>query len=296
MGSPLVSILIPNYNKAPYIRGTLDSVLAQTYIKWECIIVDDHSTDDSWDILKEYAQKDSRFRIFKRPNNLMPGGNASRNYAMENAKGTYLFFLDSDDLYNENRLTNSVKFLIQNKVSAVYSGAWVRYNDRNEIISSREFMENETAIEFLLFNGGWAPTPTFIIHQDIARKVKFDEFLKRHQDYDFFIKVSNFTKWVFYNSYDVIVNWSRQDYYKLNYDDCIMFYEKYFDHLDQNKIDYMINFAKKVARFSPDSKILLYFHEKIVSSRYPLKLKYRILFKCPHVFFLLAKLKSRITA
>lgn len=95
---PLVSILIPNYNKAPYIRETLDSVLAQTYTNWECIIVDDHSTDESWNILEEYQAKDSRFKIFKRPDHLPKGGNACRNYAFELSKGKFIQWFDSDDI------------------------------------------------------------------------------------------------------------------------------------------------------------------------------------------------------
>ena len=100
----LVSILIPNYNKAPYISETLDSVLAQTYTNWECIIVDDHSTDNSWKILEEYALKDSRFKIFQRPSHLPKGGNTCRNYAFELSNGEYIQWFDSDDLMLENML------------------------------------------------------------------------------------------------------------------------------------------------------------------------------------------------
>lgn len=95
---PLVSVLIPNYNKAPYLRKTLDSVLAQTYTHWECIIVDDHSTDDSWKILEEYAKKDSRFKIYQRPDHLLKGGNVCRNSAFKSSKGDLILFLDSDDV------------------------------------------------------------------------------------------------------------------------------------------------------------------------------------------------------
>lgn len=95
---PLVSILIPNYNKSPYLRETLDSVLAQTYAHWECIIVDDHSTDGSWEILEEYADRNFRFKIFKRPDHLPKGGNVCRNFALKNSVGDYVLFLDSDDI------------------------------------------------------------------------------------------------------------------------------------------------------------------------------------------------------
>lgn len=95
---PQVSILIPNYNKAPYLRDTLNSVLAQTYTSWECIVVDDHSTDQSWAILEEYAKLDARIKVYIRPVNSAKGGNVCRNFALELAKGELVLFLDSDDI------------------------------------------------------------------------------------------------------------------------------------------------------------------------------------------------------
>lgn len=110
----LVSILICNYNKGDYLRETLDSVIGQTYTNWECIIVDDHSIDNSWKILEEYAVLDSRFKIYKRPDNRRKGGNAARNYAFELSKGRYVNWLDSDDLINsiflEEKLTTFQSF------------------------------------------------------------------------------------------------------------------------------------------------------------------------------------------
>lgn len=94
----ILSILIPNFNKGPYLKETLDSVLAQTFPDWECIVVDDHSTDGSWEILKEYTLRDPRFLIFKRPVQLPKGGNSCRNYGLSISKGNFILFLDSDDV------------------------------------------------------------------------------------------------------------------------------------------------------------------------------------------------------
>ncbi|MBN3582537.1 glycosyltransferase family 2 protein [Algoriphagus aestuarii] len=111
----VVSILIPNYNKAPYLRECLDSVSAQTYSNWECIVVDDHSTDDSWEILKEYAEKDQRFKIIKRPDFLAKGGNVCRNYSLKIAKGEYCIFLDSDDVLADYCLYNRMGQIRKNR-------------------------------------------------------------------------------------------------------------------------------------------------------------------------------------
>ena len=77
---PFFSIIIPVYNVAPYLRECLDSVLAQTYPNWECLCVNDGSTDGSSAILDEYAEKDSRFRVFHKTNG---GVSAARNISLQ---------------------------------------------------------------------------------------------------------------------------------------------------------------------------------------------------------------------
>lgn len=89
------SIIIPVYNTAPYLRECLDSIRNQTFTDWECICVDDGSTDDSWAILQEYAAKDPRFQIFHQENQ---GVSAARNYALDHIRGDYFTFVDSDDM------------------------------------------------------------------------------------------------------------------------------------------------------------------------------------------------------
>lgn len=95
--SPLISIIIPTYNRAHLIGETLDSVLAQTYENWECIIVDDGSSDNTDEVVDVYAKKDSRFKYCHRKS-LPKGASHCRNIGLEKAEGVYCIFLDSDDL------------------------------------------------------------------------------------------------------------------------------------------------------------------------------------------------------
>jgi len=99
--TPTFSIIIPVYNVAPYLRECLDSVLAQTFIGWEAICVDDGSTDGSGAILDEYAGKDSRFKVIHQAN---AGVSAARNAALEVARGDWICFLDADDYFEKNHL------------------------------------------------------------------------------------------------------------------------------------------------------------------------------------------------
>jgi glycosyltransferase involved in cell wall biosynthesis len=106
---PLVSIIIPTYNRAHLIGVTLHSVVSQTYLNWECIIVDDGSSDNTDEVVGEYVKKDSRFKYYHRPEEHLLGGNGARNYGFKMSKGEYVNWLDSDDLFSENKIDDQVK-------------------------------------------------------------------------------------------------------------------------------------------------------------------------------------------
>ncbi|MCC9071705.1 glycosyltransferase family 2 protein [Flavobacterium sp. F-65] len=103
--NPLVSIIIPTYNRATLIRETLDSILGQTYGNWECIIVDDGSIDDTEKVVNEYVKKDNRFQFHHRPKNRHKGGNAARNYGFEISSGEFVNWFDSDDIMRSDKIT-----------------------------------------------------------------------------------------------------------------------------------------------------------------------------------------------
>ena len=109
---PLISIITPNYNCGRFIAQTIESVLAQTYTNWEMLIVDDCSTDNSYQIALEYAQKDSRIKVFQNEKN--SGAAISRNKAIELSQGEYLAFLDSDDLWLPEKLEKQLQFMQEN--------------------------------------------------------------------------------------------------------------------------------------------------------------------------------------
>lgn len=98
---PVISIIMPVYNVAQYLRECIDSIFAQTFTDWEMIAVDDGSADESAAILKEYAQNDKRLKILQQSNK---GAAAARNYGMQYASGKYLMFLDSDDIFEPDML------------------------------------------------------------------------------------------------------------------------------------------------------------------------------------------------
>ena len=108
----LVSIIMPNYNGGRFLPETLESVLSQTYKNWELLIVDDCSTDGSRELIGSYAEKDDRIRpVFLEENS---GAAQARNVALLAAKGKWIAFLDSDDLWLPEKLEKQIAFMTEN--------------------------------------------------------------------------------------------------------------------------------------------------------------------------------------
>ncbi|WP_294591016.1 glycosyltransferase family 2 protein [uncultured Bacteroides sp.] len=116
----MVSVITPCYNSENYISATIESVISQTYRDWEMIIVDDCSTDFSPKIIKEFAKRDSRIKYIKTAS---PSGSPTfpRNVGLAYAKGRYIAFLDSDDLWLPMKLEEQLGLFNDEKVAIVYS-------------------------------------------------------------------------------------------------------------------------------------------------------------------------------
>jgi len=128
VNSPLISIIIPTFNRAHLISETLDSILAQTYQNWECIIVDDGSTDNTVEVINEYVKKDSRFQLHHRPIDRLPGGNASRNYGFELSKGDFINWFDDDDIMIDNFISKKLELFSEEIDLVICSGTYVDQN------------------------------------------------------------------------------------------------------------------------------------------------------------------------
>ena len=114
-----VSIITPTYNASRFITETIHSVKKQTYTNWEMIIVDDCSTDNTVDIVKQEMEHDSRIKLFELKENSGPA--IARNRAITAAKGTYLAFLDSDDLWLPQKLERQIAFMEKNNLAFSYT-------------------------------------------------------------------------------------------------------------------------------------------------------------------------------
>lgn len=121
----LVSIIMPAYNASEFIQESIDSVIAQTYDKWELIIIDDGSIDDTSMIVKSNILKDDRIKLFYQENSKQ---GKARNLGIENADGEYLAFLDSDDLWLPHKLEVQLKEFENYDVDLVFSDSYFFYD------------------------------------------------------------------------------------------------------------------------------------------------------------------------
>lgn len=116
---PLVSVIMPCYNMEKFIAYTIESVQRQTYPHWELLIVDDTSTDKTADIVKSHQNQDDRIHFSVKPKH--SGIADTRNQCLKMAKGRFLAFLDSDDLWHPEKLEQQLKFMTERKIGFSYS-------------------------------------------------------------------------------------------------------------------------------------------------------------------------------
>lgn len=214
--NPLVSIIIPVCNRAGLIGETLDSVLAQTYQNWECIIVDDGSTDDTKSVVQKYVDKDSRFKLYDRPESHKPGGNGARNYGIKMSSGGYIMFLDSDDLLSTSCLSVRITSILGTDLHfAVFkSASFIDNIDNNMLkIFNKYYDENLIYLKnFFILNSPWNILCPFYKLRDRKNFLLFDENLQRFQDIDFHIRSIITAQ----QNFKIFSNLNPDTFYRLN--------------------------------------------------------------------------------
>lgn len=183
----LISIIIPVYNRQELVKDALDSVLAQTYQAWECIVIDDGSTDDTWTVLKKYAQKDNRFKIHKR-NREPKGAPTCRNIGISLAQGEYVIFLDSDDMLAPDCLSFRIK---STKIYPEYS-VWIfdtsifrkHVGDDDRMWNVLYSKENDL-VRYLKSDPVWSISGPLWLNASI---LSFDETAIAAQDWEYHVR------------------------------------------------------------------------------------------------------------
>lgn len=186
--TPLVSIIMPVFNRAHLIGETLDSISTQTYTNWECIIVDDGSTDDTDTVVGKYVLKDARFKYYHRPVDRHKGANACRNYGFERSNGEYVNWFDSDDLMKKNFVSKKVFLLKHPNTDVVFCG----YSKFGETLFKDTLYNvffSGDIIDDLITKKVVFITSTFMIKKAVLQDKRFDESILKSQDLEFFFRL-----------------------------------------------------------------------------------------------------------
>jgi teichuronic acid biosynthesis glycosyltransferase TuaG len=187
MKNPEVSVIMPNYNGANYLIASISSLLRQTFTDWELVLIDDCSTDRSWNIIQSYATRIPKIKCIKNAKRVGPG--AARNKGLELATGRFIAFLDSDDLWPSDRLTHQITFMKDNKIVMSF-GDYDRIDPLGHKIL-KEVHEQKESVEFddLLGNPLLSITTLMIDRTKIETLPKFPENIWRAEDYLFHLEL-----------------------------------------------------------------------------------------------------------
>jgi len=194
---PLVSVIMPAYNAEKFIGEAIDSILNQTFKDFEFIILDDCSTDKTWEIIQEYAKKDERIIPVKNEKNLKIS--ATLNRGIEMAKGKYIARMDADDWSYPQRFEKQVHYLEEN-TDVVIVGSVIEVADSNMVVLNlRKYPLDDKSIRSTILKYSTFAHPSVTYRRGEAVKCgMYNIKLFDSEDYDFYFRIGNFGKFANY--------------------------------------------------------------------------------------------------
>jgi len=176
---PKISLIIATYNRGALIGETLRSIQAQTYTNWECIIIDDGSSDDTHLEVEPFVSKDNRITYQNRPDTISKGANACRNYGFSISTGDYIKFFDSDDVMLPEHLSVSMDIMLSRKLDFVVADCC---NFDEDGLRERPYETNKAYVaieagDFAKFRNGWI-TNDLLVGREIASQLVFNEQIR----------------------------------------------------------------------------------------------------------------------
>ena len=190
--NPKVSILVPQYNTKKVLLETIESVLSQTYRNWEMIIVDDCSTDGSYEYAMTLSEKDQRIKVFQLDCNSGPG--AARKYAFEKATGEIIAFLDSDDLWMPVKLERQIKFMYDCHYEFTCTD-YEQINEQSKRIGRTIYCKEQADYKTVLRTCP-VGSSTVMITSDLLRKVEMPT-IRKNNDYSLWLRILKIYPYVY---------------------------------------------------------------------------------------------------
>jgi glycosyltransferase involved in cell wall biosynthesis len=288
--NPLISIIIPVFNREKLIVRTLESIQNQTYSNWECIIVDDGSTDNTLNVIKSFVDEEKRFQIISHHH--VGNANILRNIGINMAKGKYVAMLDSDDEFMPHHLSRRLAKIEEWSCDGIY-GSYLLF-DGLESKKKKAYTPIGNFANYL-FSGGVAPTPSHFYTKESISDVMWDEAYKRHQDLDLSIRFSDKYKFYCDEEVTVIVNWEKGVVRNIDFPSCIKFIETYYDQIDQK---HLISYSRDMIIFGGSKNLksvnLKIFIAVLKGNLKDLSFIIRLIYRYPRVMYLWSKFRGDI--
>ena len=185
-----VSIIIPTYNRASLIGKTIESIISQTYEDWECIIVDDYSTDETEKIIYNFCQNDNRIKFVK--NQKSKGANGARNTGLEYSIGEFICFFDSDDIMNPKNLEKKIYYLLNNLNKDIVTSYSNVLNENGSKVDEFCWVTEGHILNDLILGKTYVDTNSALIRRKkLTNNLFWDEKCPSYQEFDFHIRVSH---------------------------------------------------------------------------------------------------------
>jgi glycosyltransferase involved in cell wall biosynthesis len=294
VSQPTISVVVPCHNAQNTIEKTLRAILNQEYACTDIIVVDNNSAPD--DCTAEIvASLNSDNIVYLAPDECA-NGNVARNMGSEVAKGDFIAYCDSDDEWEPFHLKRRVELLNQyNDIQAVYSGAYIQNGSVIKTDFSRPISPDESPVEFLIGkNKAIAQTSSYIVSKSVWNACRWDENLKRHQDYEFFIAVQKYAGWSYLNSPTYTIVWHSDEVRNHDFESYWQFYSKYKQDLsEQGRARYLFTRWKEALLFEGSGYYESLFANEVRQVDNELPLMKRALFSVPTVLKLIWPLVRR---
>ncbi len=202
--TPRVSVILPTYNRVKFLGRAIQSVLDQSFKEWELIVVDDASTDETPETLKEWQRKDARIRVITSAENCYPDISKTLNKGLQSAQGDYIARIDDDDYWcSKDKLKKQVEFLDSHPAFVVVgSGVVVIDGEGKELFRYLKWEHDDEIRKHALFANPFSHT-TAMFRKDIALEVGGYGPLRYAEDWDLWLKIG--TKGKLYNIPEYLV-------------------------------------------------------------------------------------------
>lgn len=223
MQIPEISVIIPVFNAAPFLKESIESILNQTFSDFELIILNDKSTDESLEIIKKFQSQDNRIIIIDKAQNTGPAN--LRNEGINAAKGNFIALMDADDISLPTRFEKQITVLKNNPEIGV-CGTWFTFfgSEKNKII---KHSVNKDAIKVSFLHSCNIGNPTVMFKKEVLADLKFDNDYVPVEDYDLWSRL--LAKTSFYNIPESLLN-----------------YRQHNNNISKTKIDNVNRSVKKV--------------------------------------------------